>query len=85
MNEHRVVYLLLRMRYWRLYDDPEVFGTFEKAALAFEDYTGHSWDEVEALSQEPGGDMDQMLGGSNAGSRILTVEIPSEATLRDAA
>ena len=85
MNEPRVVYLLLRMRYWRLYDDPEVFGTFEEASEAFGDYTGHSWDDVESLSQELGGDLHEMLGGKSAGTRILTVEIPSEASLRDAA
>jgi len=32
-----------------------------------------------------GGDLHEMLGGKSAGTRILTVEIPSEASLRDAA
>lgn len=85
MRQRRAVYILLRMRYGRLHDEPEVFGTFEEVEQAFADYTGHSWDEVELLSEEAGGDLDQLLGGPYAGTRVLSVDIPSDMTLRDAA
>jgi hypothetical protein len=79
--DNETVYILLRMRHWRLADEPEVYESWKEAAEAFETYTGHSWDEVESLTVEAGGDVDQILGGIFAGTRILTVEVPSRRSL----
>jgi hypothetical protein len=75
MNETREVFILLRMRFYRLADEPEVFEDFDEAAKAFEEYTRMPWDENQSLAEEAGGDPDEMLGGPFAGTRILTVTI----------
>jgi hypothetical protein len=75
MNETRDVYILLRMRFWRFAEEPEVFQDLEEAKAAFEDYTRTSWEDNQSLAEEAGGDPDEMLGGPFAGTRILTVTI----------
>ncbi len=75
MNETRDVYILLRMRFYRLVDEPEVFDDIEEAKEAFLEYTRTSWDDNQSLAEEAGGDPDEMLGGPFAGTRILTVTI----------
>ena len=83
--ENPVRYILLRMRQWRLVDEPEVYESWNDALLAFQTYTGQSWEEVEELTEVAGGDVDQILGKTFAGTRILTVEFPQRTFLRDAA
>ena len=89
MNDTRDVYILLRMRYWRLVGEPEVFLDFEEAKDAFEEYTRTSWDDYRSLVEEAGGDPDEILGGPFAGSSLLMVEIdcsqPETNPSRDAA
>jgi len=85
MNDTRDVYILLRMRYWRLVGEPEVFEDFEEAEDAFEEYTRTSWEDVQTLAEEAGGDPDEMLGGPFAGTRILTVTIASSSQRHQAA
>ena len=75
MNETQDVYILLRMRFWRFAEEPEVFQDFEEAKTAFEEYTLMSWEDNQSLAEEAGGDPDEMLGGPFAGTRILTVTI----------
>jgi hypothetical protein len=75
MNQTQEVYILLRMRFWRFAEEPEVFQDFEEAKDAFEEYTRMSWDDNQSLAEEAGGDPDEMLGGPFAGTRILTVSI----------
>ncbi len=75
MNDTRDVYILLRMRFWRFAEEPEVFQDFEEAKTAFEEYTRMSWEDNQSLAEEAGGDPDEMLGGPFAGTRILTVSI----------
>lgn len=75
MNDTRDVFILLRMRYWRLVGEPEVFEEFAEAEDAFLEYTRTSWEDVQTLAEEAGGDPDEMLGGPFAGTRILTVTI----------
>lgn len=65
--------------------EPEVYDALPEAKEAFEEYTRISWDDVEALYEDLGGDPDEILGGPFAGSRILTVEIPSESCCEEAA
>ena len=77
MNDTRDVFILLRMRYWRLVGEPEVFEDSSEAEEAFEEYTRTSWEDVQTLAEEAGGDPDEMLGGPFAGTRILTVTIDS--------
>ena len=85
MNDTRDVFILLRMRYWRLVGEPEVFDDFEEAEEAFEEYTRTSWEDVQTLAEEAGGDPDEMLGGPFAGTRILTVTIPCSPQRHQAA
>lgn len=72
----KVLYILLKMKFWRLVSEPEVFLDFEEAQRLFEEYTRTSWDEVEMLAQESGADRDLLVGGPFAGSSIVTVEVP---------
>jgi hypothetical protein len=85
MNDTRDVHILLRMRYWRLADEPEVFDDFKEAEKAFEDYTRTSWEDNQSLAEEAGGDPDEMLGGPFAGTRILTVTIATSPQRHHAA
>ena len=82
-SEAKYLYILLRMRYWRLIEPPEVFRDFEEAKALFEEYTRTSWDDVESLCQEASGDPDAVVGGPFAGSTILTVEVPYPCCPRD--
>ena len=75
MNDTRDVYILLRMRYWRFAEEPEVFDSMEGAKTAFEEYAKASWDDNQSLAEEMGGDPDEMLGGPFAGTRILVVTV----------
>jgi len=75
-SEAKYLYILLRMRYWRLVGEPEVFQDFEEAKALFEEYTRTSWEEIESLAQESGADPDTLVGGPFAGSTILSVEVP---------
>ena len=75
-SRKKAVYILLRMRFWRIVGEPEVFLDFQEAREGFEEYTRTSWDEVESLALESGADPDLLIGGPFAGSTILTVEIP---------
>jgi len=69
-------FVLLRMRFWRLAGEPEVFTKISEAAEAFEEYTRMSWEDAQSLAEELGGDPDEIVGGPFAGTTILTVEIP---------
>ena len=82
-SEAKYLYFLLRMRYWRLIGEPEVFQDFEEAQRQFEEYTRTSWEDVESLIQEAGGDPDTVVGGPFAGSTILTVEVPWTCCTRE--
>ena len=75
MDDTQEVFILLRMRFWRLADEPEVFYDLGGAAKAFEEYTRRSWEENQSLAEEMGGDPDEMLGGPFAGTRIVAVTI----------
>jgi hypothetical protein len=74
--EAKLVYIVLRMRYWRLIGEPEVFQDFEEAKALFEEYTRTSWEDVESLVEEAGADPDTLVGGPFAGTTILSVEVP---------
>ena len=75
MNSPLQVFILLRMRYWKLAQEPEVFVDFEQAKTAFEDYTRTSYDDFCSLVDEAGGDPDEILGGPFAGTSMLMLEI----------
>ena len=79
------VFILLRMRYWKLAQEPEVFMDLEEAKGAFEEYTRTNWDEFQALAEEAGGDPDEILGGPFAGTSIVMVEIACPHPARVAA
>lgn len=85
MNETQDVYILLRMRFWRFAEEPEVFQDFEEAKDAFEEYTRMSWEDNQSLAEEAGGDPDELLGGPFAGTRILTVTVDCSPKRRQAA
>jgi len=85
MNDTRDVFILLRMRFWRFAEEPEVFQDFEEAKDAFEEYTRTSWDDNQSLAEEAGGDPDELLGGPFAGTRILAVTIDCSPQRRQAA
>ena len=85
MNNTRDVYILLRMRFWRFSEEPEVYQDFEEAKDAFEEYTRMSWEDNQSLAEEAGGDPDEMLGGPFAGTRILVVTIDHSPKRRQAA
>jgi hypothetical protein len=75
MNNPIEVFILLRMRYWKLAQEPEVFMNFEEAREAFEEFTRTDWDDFQSLVEEAGGDPDEILGGPFAGTSLLMVEI----------
>jgi hypothetical protein len=77
------LYILFKMRFWRLVSEPEVYLEFEEARRFFEEYTRTSWDEVEWLAQESGADRDLLIGGPFAGSTIVTVEVPWSCCTKD--
>jgi hypothetical protein len=85
MNDVVQVFILLRMRYWKLAQEPEVFMNIEEAKEAFEEFTRTDWDEFRSLVEEAGGDPDEILGGPFAGSSILMVEIACPHPTRVAA
>ena len=76
-HEVQRVFILLKMRYWRLVAEPEVYVEYSEAAEAFEDYTRISWEDAQSLAEELGGDLDQIVGGPFAGTTLVTVEIPA--------
>ena len=69
------VFIFLRMRYWKLAQEPEVFVDFDLAKEAFEEYTRMSFDDFQLLVDEAGGDPDEILGGPFAGTSLLMLEI----------
>ena len=85
MNDTQDVFILLRMRFWRLVGEPEVFLDFEEASNAFEEYTRTSFEEYRSLVEEAGGDPDEILGGPFAGTSILTVTVDYSHPEREAA
>jgi hypothetical protein len=76
------VFILLRMRYWKLAQEPEVFTDLDLAKEAFEEYTRMSFDDFQSLVDDAGGDPDEILGGPFAGTSLLMLEItcPHEET-----
>ena len=80
----RRIFVLLRMRFWRLAGEPEVYSEISLAAEAFEEYTRMSWEDAQSLAEELGGDPDEIVGGPFAGTTILTVEIPEYSCCRQA-
>ena len=85
MNSTLQIFIFLRMRYWKLTQEPEVFLDFEEAKEAFEEYTRTSWDDFQSLVDEAGGDPDEILGGPFAGTSILMLEITCPHETRAAA
>jgi hypothetical protein len=80
----RRIFVLLRMRFWRLAGEPEVYTEISEAAEAFEEYTRMSWEDAQTLAEELGGDPDEIVGGPFAGTTILTVEIPEHSCCAEA-
>jgi hypothetical protein len=85
MNSTLQVFILMRMRYWKIAQEPEVFVDFDEAKGAFEEYTRTNWDEFQSLVDDTGGDPDEILGGPFAGTSLLMVEIACPHPARAAA
>jgi hypothetical protein len=75
MNQTLQVFIFMRMRFWKLVQEPEVFLDFEEAKGAFEEYTRTSYDDFQTAVEEAGGDPDDVLGGPFAGTSLLMVEV----------
>jgi hypothetical protein len=85
MSNTLQVFILMRMRYWKLVDVPEVFTDLEEAKDAFEEWTRTSWDDFQSLVDDAGGDPDEILGGPFAGTSMLMLEITCPHETRAAA
>lgn len=85
MNQTLQVFIFMRMRYWRLVQEPEVFLDFGEAKDAFEEYTRTSYDDFQSAVEEAGGDPDDVLGGPFAGTSLLMVEVACPPSLRASA